>query len=554
MDAETVRYVVHAAFGAVALVWLIVKGPKNIEENSGAAPKRPWNILSNHWNGLYTLGISYWVFGFLVSAASPLGVDALMSALNVAEEGQPVLIFVGILLGWIFISALTIWQCVGIWRSADRLTQQRKAQSRTARWAVVAKFMVVVGLLQSVALFVRSGAPMLKETYDMAFRGDPDLPAYTMRLMREGTEAEIIGGFKYGIAADFERLLAESPQLEVVHLDSIGGRLGEAVKVNRIIRNAKLKTYVSNVCASACTVAFAGGVERWMSDDGVLAFHGSAFPGVSSQDLREADRRQHDVMVSSGFDAAFVTKALAIPNEDMWQPTASELLAAHVITGVADGTRFAISGFGETSKAGFADAVGDGVPILRALKAKDPTAFDLIIDEYYTGYLEGKTEDENANILRYASYAAVVDHLPGADDEAVVAWGALLAEELTRLKERDPVDCAIFGLQGGGDFELQYSFDSDTLAKYQEVGSRIVQTSTERRAEEPGRISELSRQVREGLKGIVSDEQVATLVADRLTEEQAPNYCTAVIGFVEAALKAPAGDAAVILRSLLKPG
>ena len=184
----------------------------------------------------------------------------------------------------------------------------------------------------------------------MGFMGDPDLPAYAMRIMRNGTEIEITGGFKYGLTDEFNTLLKASPQIAVVHLDSVGGRIGEATKLNKVIRKAGLTTYVSHLCASACTLAFAGGTERWMRQSGVLGFHGPAFPGMSQRELDATNDAQRDLMVSSGYDASFVSRALAVPSKDLWEPTIKELRAARVITGVANGRRFAQSAMAARSR------------------------------------------------------------------------------------------------------------------------------------------------------------------------------------------------------------
>jgi len=98
--------------------------------------------------------------------------------------------------------------------------------------------------------------------------------------MRDGTEAEISGGFKYGLTDDFSKILLASRQIKVVHLDSVGGRLGEGEKLFKLIRERGLTTYVSSKCMSACTLAFAGGRERYLLKSASLGFHKGAFPGV----------------------------------------------------------------------------------------------------------------------------------------------------------------------------------------------------------------------------------------------------------------------------------
>src|SRR5262249_44697033 len=79
--------------------------------------------------------------------------------------------------------------------------------------------------------------PQEIEVSGMAFRNDPDVPDYSIRVMRDGTEAEIVGGFKFGLTEDFVKILSASRQISVVHLDSIGGRLGEGEKMFKLIRD-----------------------------------------------------------------------------------------------------------------------------------------------------------------------------------------------------------------------------------------------------------------------------------------------------------------------------
>jgi hypothetical protein len=129
----------------------------------------------------------------------------------------------------------------------------------------------------------------------MAFMDDPRMPAYSIRIMRNGTEAEITGGFKYGLTDDFLKLVRASPQIKVVHLNSIGGRIGEAEKLSKLIRDRRLNTYTSSSCLSACTIAFAGGRERWIHRRAKLGFHGPAFPGWSDADIVEASNSQREI-------------------------------------------------------------------------------------------------------------------------------------------------------------------------------------------------------------------------------------------------------------------
>jgi hypothetical protein len=91
-------------------------------------------------------------------------------------------------------------------------------------WAGLAKIAVAYGVLQLIVVFGTKGLPQLTELSRMAFMDDPSIPAYSIRIMRNGTEAEIYGGFKYGLTDDFLKILRASPQIKIVHLNSVGGR------------------------------------------------------------------------------------------------------------------------------------------------------------------------------------------------------------------------------------------------------------------------------------------------------------------------------------------
>ncbi|MBO0751119.1 MAG: hypothetical protein J2P53_03345, partial [Bradyrhizobiaceae bacterium] len=213
---------------------------------------------------------------------------------------------------------------------------QRGATDLAALWSALARLVVIVGLASLVASFATQWLPQLDELYKIAFYDDPDIPAYAIRVSRDGTETEITGGFKYGLADDFAAVARTAPHLKVVRLDSAGGRLGEGEKLFTLIRDLGLNTYVSSKCYSACTLAFAGGRARILRRGASLGFHKAEFPGVSEN---EFDSFQYRVFSAAGFDDAFIARALATPHRDLWTPSPDALLAARVVTAVVDAGR-----------------------------------------------------------------------------------------------------------------------------------------------------------------------------------------------------------------------
>jgi hypothetical protein len=57
-----------------------------------------------------------------------------------------------------------------------------------------------------------------------------------------------------------------------------------------MIQQRRLATRVEAGCASACTIAFLGGVERSISPGGRLGFHRASFPGMGDSDMYESNR------------------------------------------------------------------------------------------------------------------------------------------------------------------------------------------------------------------------------------------------------------------------
>lgn len=513
-------------------------------------PKKGWNPIANHWRGAYSLGVAYWVVGTLATIVMVAVIVAVFVVLAFVDY-RPVLIFYATALMWLFVWALTVWSCVGVWRSANRRIQERRAIGRRPFWAGIAKLTIVLSTFLSVVSLGDTVFPQLKETYQMAFAGDPRIPDYGLRIMRDGTEIEITGGIKYGLTDDLLTLMKASPRVATLHLNSVGGRVGEAMRLNKVIRDAGLTTYVSDMCASACTLAFAGGVERWIAPDARLGFHAAALPGFSSVESGAANGIQSAVLVRSGFDKAFVDKAVATPNSSLWTPTLKELQDAHAVTDVADGSQFAASGFGgQASKDEFAyDMVNDS-EVLAWQKRAQPEAFDDAVDDYYKDYLDGVTDEELMETLDYWEYRAIIRNMKtSGDDEAVLDLGRLFVEELKLLRADDAPRCARFGFKGGAVFRTQYDFDSGILDRYRDIGFRVVAERDPRPALDEEAVAPLLANILARMRGTYPADQIALLGEGEPKRAEAADYCAAVIGFYETVLKAPHAEAATLLRA-----
>jgi hypothetical protein len=369
--------------------------------------------------------------------------------------------------------------------------------------------------------------------------------------MRNGTEAEITGGFKYGLTDDFIKILRASRQIKVVHLDSVGGRVGEAIRLNGVLREQRVDTYVSNGCYSACTVAFAAGRNRFLGSGAVLGFHAPAFPGMSKEELDSASIDQKRLFIKAGFNKTFVEKALSTPSADMWKPSADVLAAADVITGTSDGTDFAISGLGsDVTKDQIAKILTQGLPIIKAIKDRFPKDYEQIVSAYYDGFNSGKTEAEVTLVSRAKIQSMVTTLLPIADDSVLADFVATKAEQYQALGAKNPSLC--FQFASGARRDFYEELPSTLIQRENDVNTRVIETAKRRQDTPEATISGLWKKVGSQMaaKGVGS-EQLKVLTATPVKAASHGDYCSVSVILYREIGRLPQNEAGILMRSIL---
>ena len=154
---------------------------------------------------------------------------------------------------------------------------------------------------------------------------------YELRVIGDGSVLEVSGSFSWALPQTFQSILADSPRVRVVRLESPGGQLAPAIEIAAIIQERNLDTYVGRLCASACTVAFLGGHHRWLGSGARLGFHQAHGPGIPAD--------QANALLSKAYQdyavpALFIAHVLRIPPADIWYPAQDELLASRLTTGI----------------------------------------------------------------------------------------------------------------------------------------------------------------------------------------------------------------------------
>jgi hypothetical protein len=178
--------------------------------------------------------------------------------------------------------------------------------------------------------FGSSGVVQIAAHYEI-FMGHEHFGGHDLRISGNGRELEFSGGISFGVAKDFEQFMG-GKQLQVVYLNSIGGRIYEAQRIANMIKTKGLDTYVTRQCVSACTIVFLAGRNRLMAPTAKLGFHQPDFPGLTARQRQLMIVAEERRLRRLGISEKFAKRANATPPEDMWFPSPQELVAEKVVT------------------------------------------------------------------------------------------------------------------------------------------------------------------------------------------------------------------------------
>jgi hypothetical protein len=304
-------------------------------ERTASKPLRV-SYCARHWRGMLSLPVSFWINGNVISVALVGLVMAVASTDAVSE--MPRWFSAAGVAYWLFFTVLTLWQLVGIWRSAGNYLWQGKSQC----WGRLAQAMVIVGICASAVSLTSAGVPQSIEFAQLALGRDP-VGSYQLRLLHNATEIEVSGAIVFGLTDEIAKTLDNQPRVGIIHLNSQGGRVGEARRLRNLIAARKLTTFTVSGCFSACTLAYAAGERRLIGKNASLGFHQYAFPGVHQKAFHRQYESDKSDWLARGIDREFIDRAYATPHDDLWQPGHRELFAARFVTGYAESNELALS-------------------------------------------------------------------------------------------------------------------------------------------------------------------------------------------------------------------
>ncbi|MGI6854558.1 hypothetical protein [Mesorhizobium sp. 1B3] len=517
------------------------------ERGDGADVRPAGNFFVRHWRGELSLGVAYWVVNLLVFGAALLVSEAMVAF--VSTDTSPGVALVVTFLGWAALILIVVWQIVGLWRSASAHERRQQSQNKTRFWAVMAKVMAVVGALQALGNVATTAIPQISELHEIAIEGDPSISDGEFKILAGGTELSFAGGIKYGVAAELERILKTAPDIRVLHLTSEGGRLQEAIKLFRLVVEHGLETYVSNECASACTLVFAAGKRRWLSDAARLGFHPAVFPGFGDKELREANEEWMAGFEDTGIDAGFVNKVLALPPQEMWYPTVDELLRAKIVTDIDAGENFQTSGNEAMPTLAEIEAIArENHRLIDALHELAPDLAREIYVKLRKELVAGTLSRDTLDRLDLAVEKAIMAYLPLADDEVLVDFAALTASRLSWMLTHGAATCFEHTQSGGlPDLVLTQELKTRTV----EIYEKILRTVKERPVPDP---AILDAAVANAIEAIPDDRWLVYLDTSRdIRPNEYEAFCRGGIAFFQAIAGLPREQAAAVMRDMYRP-
>lgn len=276
-------------------------------------------------DGTASLPQTLYFRGTWAAMALLIGFGSISAAVFIGDDITLSHIFIPALLCAVG-SAFAIYQ-VGLLTVAARRVGGRRAFAATS--AAAAAALIAVG-----TLVLDRAAPALVEMWDI-YTGDEALNKLAVRVGADGGTLYVEGSYGLGGEELVRRALDANPGIRTVVLAGPGGRVSVGFDLYEMFRERKLATRVDDECASACTFAFLGGVERSISPGGQLGFHRGSFPGLSDNDMFESNRDMRRFLLHNAqLTPQFVDRVFATPPDSIWVPTPEELLAGRVINRV----------------------------------------------------------------------------------------------------------------------------------------------------------------------------------------------------------------------------
>jgi hypothetical protein len=380
------------------------------------------------------------------------------------------------------------------------------------------------------------------------------VPPYQLHVLPGGKEVELAGGMPIGTSEAVRQMLEATPGIQVIHLNNEGGQVLEGYELGQVIKNHHLTTYTSTGCNSACTLAFIAGAHRYLGPGAVLGFH-SASRFMGGDSWAQGNNAMRDLYQQAGLPQSFIDKALATPPSDIWYPTPTELISAHIIDGVVPAGRFAKSGLAYWQNEADLDVTLRQNALYLAIAENDPPSYRRIMAIYLKG---AKTGRAFADVDDEASRFTVDDIFPAyfdkASDATILNYQRNQLAQVKFLLANDSASCAAMvfpklGIQAKSAVQLLpmslKTDEMDTLAMIAQSSFTQGHVPTSAAANHQALVAFLTH-----LK--MQSPETAEAIWHPATFRDSPDkLCHAIVDMFQSIVDLPGDQAALIGRALM---
>jgi len=289
------------------------------------------SFFISHWRGKLPLGITLWIN--LVALLIVVSYAELFVLSKLATNPTQL---INLTLVSLFFTRLIIfpWQLIGLLRAIefDYLEHKKLLKTRTLQgFALMTVLFTLVYCLEVIqgTLFY------IKQIESYSRPGDE--VAYQLNVSEDQQQLIIRGDLNIGITTAVRSTIETHPQIKSVVLQSRGGQIYEGRGLAKLFTEYGINTYVYEECSSACTTAFIGGKQRYISTQGKLGFHQywvettkySQF--VQFYNLRVEQQRDLALFKTRGISQDFLDRVFDQPANRIWFPDHSTLYDAHIV-------------------------------------------------------------------------------------------------------------------------------------------------------------------------------------------------------------------------------
>lgn len=321
-----------------------------------------------------------------------------------------------------------------------------------------------------------------------------------------------------------------APAITTVVLTSEGGWIREGLLLAKVIRERRLNTYVERVCVSACTIAFLAGSERVAEPNARIGFH--AFRGVGSQrnDMSPEEANQlRMVYRAAGLEESTIRRIAETPHDEVWFPSHDELLAAGVITRTSLGGETAAIATAVKSKQ-VLSADLKKTDVFAALSERFPDEFDKVVTRAWQEMQRGHSDAEVITAARAQVFEFLPKLLPLASDQTLVAYSALLQEQLEALSGRNDEICVELVFPTGRPVMPAGALPKALVERELVLLTKIFREADFSRAIKP-RQQAVERIAGKALAGMTS-EQIEVFADEEVRQRRPRVACTAALAFI----------------------